>query len=125
MELETYFDHDSDDQIIQKRSENELAHWLSHVNFITYEGDRMAKIASNVLNNTQLRDAFLNTIEESILVTKTLNAYKKAMPNYKECDHLECDMFYINQHEEVRRDYLKLIATYRELKDVFYAQFLN
>jgi len=125
MEIQSYFEHDSDDQIIQKRSENELALWMEHVDYIINESEKLSKIASNTLHNDELKQRFLKFIEDSTEVTKTLNDYKKAMPNYKECDHLECDMFYINTHEKVRQDYIKIIAAYRELKDVFYAQFFN
>lgn len=125
MELQSYFDHDADDQIIQKRSENELALWMNHVDYIINESGKLSKIASNVLHDEELKNKFLRFIEDSAQVTKRLNDYKKAMPNYKECDHLECDMYYINTHEEVRQDYLKIIAAYRALKDVFYAQFFN
>ncbi|RSK40322.1 hypothetical protein [Mangrovimonas spongiae] len=125
MKLETYFDHDSDDQIIQKRSENELTLWVNHVSYIIEESDRLAKIASNLLKESVLRDRFLIMIERAIVVSKVLSNYKKAMPNYKECDHLECDLYYINEHEKVRQEYLKIIKDNRELKEEFYTQLLK
>ena len=125
MRLETYFEHDSDDQILQKRSHDELKLWLQQINYNVEESDRLAKISSNVLKDRALRDAFLEMITYMQDVLKELKAYEKSMPNYKECDHLECDMFYINKHQSIGNKYLNTIKGYQKIKDTFYSQFLH
>jgi len=60
MEIQSYFEHDSDDQIIQKRSENELALWMEHVDYIINESEKLSKIASNTLHNDELKQRFLS-----------------------------------------------------------------
>ncbi|MFD2824708.1 hypothetical protein ACFS5M_13580 [Lacinutrix iliipiscaria] len=125
MELNTYFDHDTDDRIVQKRSAEELGFWISHINYIIEESDRLAKIASNVLKNRAIRDDFLEIIIKNQSVLNEFTAYKNSMVQYKECDHFECDLYYINKHEHIRQLYIKTIVDYRKLKTQLYSEILK
>ena len=125
MELNTFFNHDTDEQIVQKRSAEELNLWMSHINYILNESDRLSKIASNVMKNRDFRDQFLEIIIKNQSVLNALNGYKNTMPQYKECDNFECDLYYINKHEDFRKKYLETVANYRANKNRFYSEILS
>jgi len=125
MELNTFFNHDTDEQIVQKRSAEELNLWMSHINYILNESDRLAKIASNVIKNREFRDQFLELIIKNQSVLNELLSYKNTMVHYKECDDFECDLFYINKHEDFREKYIKAVGNYRSHKDEFYSKMLS
>ncbi|MBU2940370.1 hypothetical protein KO494_12560 [Lacinutrix sp. C3R15] len=125
MELNTFFNHDSDEQIVQKRTAEELRLWMSHISYAIKESDRLAKIASNVIKNRDFRDLFLELIIKNQSVLNTLVNYKSTMVQYKECDNFECDLYYINKHENFRVLYLKTITDFRKQKDKFYSEILK
>ena len=125
MELNTYFDHDTDDQIVQKRSAEELDSWISHISYVIDESDRLAKISSNVLKDRDLRDRFLDFIIKNQSVLNEFTAYKNSMVQYKECDHFECDLYYINKHEHIRQLYIETVVDYRKLKTKIYSEILK
>jgi len=125
MELNTFFNHDTDEQIVQKRTAEELRLWMSHVNYIINESDRLAKIASNVIKNRAFRDQFLELIIKNKSVLNQLISYKSTMVQYKECDNFECDLYYINKHENFRVLYLKTVIDFRKQKDKFYSEILK
>ncbi|MFD2540962.1 hypothetical protein ACFSSB_01410 [Lacinutrix gracilariae] len=125
MELNTFFNHDTDEQIVQKRTAEELRLWMSHINYIINESDRLAKIASNVIKNRAFRDQFLELIIKNKSVLNQLISYKSTMVQYKECDNFECDLYYINKHENFRVLYLKTVIDFRKQKDKFYSEILK
>lgn len=126
MELNTnFFEHDTDGQIMQKRSEKELQFWVQHVNALVNENDRLAKVASNLVKKKDYRDEFLLMISDCNLLLKALHNYQKTMVNYKECDSLNCDLYYINQHEVIRKEYENLVTKNSRLKDRFYLMILD
>lgn len=125
MKLNTFFNHDTDEQIIQKRTSEELNLWVSHINYIINESDKLSKIASNIYKNKQFRDRFLELIIKYQSVLNQLRSYKNTMVNYKECDDFECDLFYINKHEDFRKKYLETVSEYRENKNKLYLKILT
>ncbi len=117
MQSNTYTDYDSETQIIQSRSFRELDVWISHVNYVTEECDKLAKIASNLIKNRNLRDELLLMIKKnSELITQLYNA-RNETEKLNECDDVACDLYYLNEHESTRFLYLEHIKGYRKLKE--------
>lgn len=117
MELNTYTDYDTETQIIQRRSFRELDMWISHVSYITNECDNLAKIASNLIKDKDLRDELLlMLLENSKVLTQLYNA-RNETEKLNECDDVACELFYLNEHESTRSLYLKHIKIYRKLKE--------
>ncbi|GAA3790128.1 hypothetical protein GCM10022271_23100 [Corallibacter vietnamensis] len=122
---DTLFDHDTDEELILKRSIKELELWISEVNYLIEECDKFAKLASNSFKKRELRDRFLEMIDVNYAFRNQLDAYKNEIPKYKECNDLACDLFYINKHESIRNHYHNNLLTYRNLKLLFFNDVLQ
>lgn len=117
MESNMYYENASEIQIIQTRSFKELDIWISHVNYLKEECDRLAKIAAKLIKKSELGDALLLMTQKSTdLITELYNA-RNATENLNECDDVACDLFYLNEHESTRENYIKHIENYRKLKE--------
>ncbi|MBE7628831.1 hypothetical protein [Tenacibaculum piscium] len=125
MESNTYTDYDAETQIIQSRSFRELDMWISHVNYIADEGDRLAKLASNILKNKSLRDELLSIIKNNSELLITLHHTRNETEKLNECDDVACDLFYLNEHEKARSLYAKHIKEYRKRKEEVFLLLLN
>lgn len=117
MQSNTYIDYDSETQIIQSRSFRELDVWISHVKYITDECDKLAKIASNLIRNRNLRDELLVMITKNQDVLNQLYSARNETEKLNECDDVACDLYYLNEHEVTRSLYLEHVKSYRKLKE--------
>ena len=124
MHLITSMPNDADSVIVKKQMQRELQLWIAHLDDVNLEADRLAKIASNKIGDKHLRDEFLNAIDENIMMLNNLYTYRNSLNNFDECDDLECDFHFVQQHENVREKYIEHIKTYRVLKDQIYLQLL-
>ena len=123
--MSTFYSNDTDDQIIQKKLDKEVQMWISHLDYVSIEADRLAKIASNKLQAVALRDRILSTIDSNVNLLNELYNYRNSLENFNECDALECDMFYLGQHDTLCDRYLKHVSEYRILKDEVYLELLT
>ena len=124
MHLITSMPNDTDSDIVKKQMQRELKIWISHLDAVNMEADRLAKIASNKIGDKLLRDDLLNTIDETIMLLNSLYTYRNSLNNFDECDDLECDLHFVQQHENVCEKYIEHIKAYRALKDRIYLQLL-
>ncbi|CAM1335192.1 hypothetical protein [Tenacibaculum aestuariivivum] len=125
MESNIYVDYDAETQIIQSRSFRELDMWISHVNYIADECDRLAKIASNLIKNKVLRDDLLLMMKKNSELLINLHKTRNDTEKLNECDDVACDLFYLNKHEKARSLFSKHINTYRTLKEEVFFNLLN
>jgi hypothetical protein len=125
MELNTYFAHDTDEQIIQTKRLQNLQTWIGHLSYVTNECDWLAKIASNKIKDRVLRDELLEKIEVNSALLNEFYNYKSSIQSFHECDDLDCDLFYINQHDAFYAKYLKHIDDYRQVKNKVYLKILD
>lgn len=124
MELNTFYNHDTDEEIIQVKRTQELDVWISHLNYVSDESDWLAKIASNKLQDKELRDALLEKSEQNTNFLNELYNYKTSIVKYNECDDLECDIYYINLHDTYCSKYVKHLGLYRKIKNEVYLKIL-
>ncbi|MDX1278470.1 hypothetical protein [Oceanihabitans sediminis] len=125
MDSNNFFDHDTDEEIIQKRSAEELALWISDIEFSIDESDKLAQIASKVVKNETFGEKFAEMTAKNKNVLNDFIKYKGTMVNYKECEDFECDLFYINKHEDYRKIYAETVKNFRALKTEFYTEVLK
>ena len=125
MQSNMYYENASEIQIIQSRSFKELDIWISHVNYLTEECDRLAKIAAKLIQKSELGEELLLMIQKSTELLTELHNARNATENLSECDDVACDLFYLNEHESTRELYLKHIESYRKLKEEVLLQLLN
>ena len=125
MELNTFFSHDTDEEIIHAKRLQDLNIWISHLSYATNECDWLTKIASNKIGDKVLRDKLLEKNEVNSALLNELYSYKSSIGRFHECDDLECDLFYINQHDEFYAKYVKHIEEYRAIKSQVYLKILE
>lgn len=124
MELNTFFNHDTDEEIIHVKRTQELDVWISHLNYVSDESDWLAKIASNKLQDRELRDTLLEKSEQNANFLNELYNYRTSIVKYNECDDLECDIYYINLHDTYCSKYVNHLGSYRNIKNEVYLKIL-
>ena len=124
MESSINYGHETDDEIVKRQMHRELHTWITHLDAMNVEADRLAKIASNKIGDKVLRDALLDDINENIDLLNEFYSYRNALNNVRECDELECDAFYLQQHDQVYEKYIDCIKQYRSIKDKVYIKLL-
>ncbi|GGG50504.1 hypothetical protein [Bizionia arctica] len=125
MNSKTFFSHDTDEEIIQTKRLQNLETWIGHLSYVTNECDWLAKIAFNKINDKVLRDELLEKLDSNSALLSEFYNYKSSIQSFHECDDLECDMFYINQHDDFYAKYLKHIHEYRLVKNKVYLKILD
>lgn len=125
MASNTFFSHDTDEEIIQTKRLQDLSIWENHLSYITNECDWLTKIASNKIGDKVLRDRLLEMSEINSALLNQLYIYKGSIGRFNECDDLECDLFYINQHDVFCTKYIKHIEDYRSIKNEVYLKILE
>lgn len=124
MHLITSMPNDTDSDIVKKQMHRELQSWISHFDDINMEADHLAKIASNNIGDKGLRDEMLNAIDDTIFLLNGLYTYRNSLNNFDECDDLECDLHFVQQHENMCDKYTKHVKAFRALKERIYLQLL-
>lgn len=119
------FQNNSDNQIIQQKSLEELTMWISHLNYISEEMDNLIQISSNTLNEIELSEQLSVTVKNNTNVLNQVLSYKKATDNIVECIDLECDLFYHTEYQKIRELYKNHLETYRDLKRKLFSSLLN
>lgn len=118
------YGHETDDEIVKRQMHRELHTWITHLEAMNSEADLLAKITANKINDKNLRDELLDDINENINLLNEFYTYRNVMNNFRECDELECDQFYMLQHDQVFDKYVECVAQYRSVKDKVYQKLL-
>jgi hypothetical protein len=124
MEVFTHYSHETDDQVLHKKRTLEINIWISHLNYITNECDWLAKIASNKIQDKDLRDLLLDKSEKNSSLLNEFYSYRSTLSSFYECDDLDCDLYYINLHDTFCEKYLKHLEDYRLIKDELFLKIL-
>ncbi|MDN3617928.1 hypothetical protein QWY81_00505 [Polaribacter undariae] len=103
----------TENQIIQKRSLNEVKRWMLELNEISqvcndFEmnslgGDHLSKEVSTILENNKM-------------IHNTLLEYKNVLDNPTECIDLACDLFFYKEHKKNRNLFIEHFNDYKKLK---------
>ena len=119
------YDHDSPEAINFKNSSIELEDWLEHLNYIEKEISSLLNLVKldsgdnpdlviRIKNLEQKRETNIDNLRK-------LMKYRNTLPKAAECEDVDCDMFYVNEHMKFRKIYRDHIENYRRVKEEFYA----
>lgn len=108
--------NESESQVLQNRSLEEINMWLDHLNYITEECGYLVKILSNRKNGKDLKGQLLLFIETNTNTNNTFLTYKNTVGEFLECIDLDCDLFYHDKHKKNRDLYRNHLKGYREIK---------
>ncbi|QVY65695.1 hypothetical protein [Polaribacter sp. Q13] len=104
----------SESQIIQNRSINEVKRWMLDLSEISSECN---DLELERLKEMNLRNEFSTIIENNKMIRNTLLEYKNVLNKPTECIDLECDLFFYNEHKKNRNLYIEHLNNYKSLKN--------
>lgn len=125
MDLTANYKNDSDEQIIYKRLLSEINDWEENLNFLEHEAESLARIAVKYLNSSEIENAFEEYKVALHDFQNEINNANNALENINECDSIQCDMYYLNEHKVVEKKYFELIKNFRVLKNNMYIKMIN
>lgn len=118
------YDHDSPEAINFKNSSIELEDWIEHLNYIEKEISNLLKLVKSDSSENQELGIRLKNLEQK-RETNTGNRdelmkYRNSLPKAAECEDVDCDMFYVNEHMRYRKMYRDHLENYRKVKEEFF-----
>ncbi|WP_218598626.1 hypothetical protein [Polaribacter sp. NJDZ03] len=103
----------TENQIIQKRSLNEVNRWMLDLNEISQECNDLER---NSLDGDLLNKEVSTIIESNKRIYRTLLQYKNDLDNPTECIDLACDLFFYKEHKKNRNLFIEHLNDYKNLK---------
>ncbi|PID71324.1 MAG: hypothetical protein CR985_00230 [Flavobacteriales bacterium] len=125
MDLTRNYKNDSDEQIIYKRLVTELKEWQNNLQYWKEEADNLAAISKKYLNDFKVAQSFEKYKTALSNFNSEIHRANNALENINECDSIQCDMYYLNEHSSVEKNYYELIKNFRILKKSLYAKMIN
>jgi len=126
MTSKKYYVNATEEEIIHIKHHQELQVWIEHLKYVNQESDQLLKLDSslNSNENNQLRSALSEKNTSTHLLINELHTYKSTLDNFKECNDLDCDLFYIEKQDELRTKYLHHLRAYRLVKNRMYSKII-
>lgn len=121
MSITRIYDHDSELDMLHKNNLMELENWLHHLASLQTDIAHMLKILGNKYTKTTL--LYQKLLGKKRENTAQLDIYFKYINQLKgsvECEDLQCDRYYVTQHEEFRRHYRYNLEKYFKVKEEFF-----
>ncbi len=119
------YDHDSPEAITFKNSSIELENWIEHLNYIDKEISNLLNLGKPKFSeNPDYQTAILKLQKEkenNAEAIDTFLKYKETLPKAAECEDVDCDMFYVSEHEKFRKSYVEYLKKYREVKEEYFS----
>lgn len=116
--------HDSEIQLTHKINSLELNGWIGSLKLIKKELQHLREIWTGEISRRSNCTEFIDKIErkmtENELVLKALLQYENGRKTVFECDNVQCDMAFINDHEMYRKSYSYHLEKYWKVKEEFY-----
>lgn len=118
------YDHDRPETITFKNNCIELDNWIGHMEYIEKEIANLLNLSKGELLNVLEQQPVLMRLsikkEENQINLNAFRKYKNSLPLATECEDVDCDMFYISEHERYRKVYLYHLEKYRRIKEEYF-----
>jgi len=118
------YDHDTPETITFKNNCIELDNWIGHMEYIEKEIANLLNLSNGELLNILGQQPVLMKLsikkEENRINLNAFRKYKNSLPLATECEDVDCDMFYISEHERYRKVYLYHLEKYRRIKEEYF-----
>lgn len=123
------YNHDSPESIAYKNNYVELENWLDHLNYIGKEITNLVDLGKAQLTTKEESQAvlekFLKEKEVNNLKIIEFQKYQDGLPRAAECEDVECDMFFVSEHEKFRKNYMQHLENYRKVKEEYFRVLLK
>jgi len=121
------YDHDSEVEVAHKINTMELHNWMSHLTYIHKELNNLlefyrSQTVEKRIALENINQAFEIKQVDNEVILRHLHQFKESRSRVAECEDMQCDMSFIQEHEKCRRMYLYHIEKYRKIKDSFFKQ---
>ncbi|HLS11328.1 MAG TPA: hypothetical protein VK050_04155 [Flavobacteriaceae bacterium] len=120
-----FFNHESEGEITNIKDTNELKNWISHLEYIKTELQYLVALIKKQSNNGELIKILEQQQQENNNELSSLYNYAPSISESQECDDVDCDIFFLNKHEEFRNKYLEYLGNYRKIKNKIFEALLN
>ena len=118
------YDHDSPEAIAFKNNSIELENWIEHLTYIEKEINNLLNLGraelSKIFQSQSVLDKLVREKQHTITAIDSLLKYKEGLPKAAECEDVDCDMFYVTEHDRFRKSYLAHLKKYREVKEEYF-----
>ncbi len=118
------YDHDSPEAIAFKNNSIELDNWIEHLNYIEKEIVNLLNLGNSellkVFESKNVIGKLAREKEKNVATIDAFLKYKEGLPKAAECEDVDCDMFYVTEHEKFRKTYLAHLKSYREVKEEYF-----
>lgn len=117
------YDHDSPELIAFKNKSIELENWIEHLNYIDKEITHLLNLSKSEGSKDDSHPVISKLKNEQADTAKVINAflnYRESLPKAAECEDVDCDMFYVGEHEKFRKNYTAHLKKYREVKEEYF-----
>lgn len=121
------FEHDTEVEVAHKINTMELNNWINHLTYVNQELNNLIRFYNSQPINKRLaqedisRNFEIKKVDNDVILNK-LQQFKDSRVVISECDNVNCDMSFIQEHEKCRRMFLYHIDKYRKLKDTFFKE---
>lgn len=118
------YDHDSPEAIAFKNNSIELENWIEHLTYIEKEINNLLNLGraelSKIFHSQSVLDKLVREKQATSTAKDALLKYKEGLPKAAECEDVDCDMFYVTEHDRFRKSYLAHLKKYREVKEEYF-----
>jgi hypothetical protein len=119
------YNHDSPETITFKNNSIELDNWINHLEYIEKEISNLLNLSKAELLNAMDQKPVLMRLsikkEENRNNLNAFRRYKDGLPQAAECEDVDCDMFYVTEHERYRKVYMYHLEKYRRVKEEYFS----
>ncbi|MCF8715722.1 hypothetical protein JM658_12875 [Joostella atrarenae] len=124
MREQLFYNHEDDSFIMKKKDKEEVGNWTDHLEFINSELNYFIKIEEQLIKDINISNALKELRRSNAIVLKDLYRYDVSLGMSIECDTVDCDTFYLGNHEKCRKVYLDFIERVKTFKLTFYSKML-
>lgn len=122
--------HDNDVEVAHKINTMELHNWINHLTYVSKELKNLITFFNSQpteirLEREKVSQRFEMILVDNDVILSQLLSFKNTRTSIIECQDMQCDMSFIQEHEKCRRMYQFHIEKYRKLKDAFFAELQN
>lgn len=118
------YNHDTPEAIAFKNNSIELDNWIEHLNYIEKEIVNLLNLGNSellkVFESKNVIEKLAREKEKNVATIDAFLKYKEGLPKAAECEDVDCDMFYVTEHEKFRKTYLAHLKSYREVKEEYF-----
>lgn len=116
MNLRTFYEHETDHQIMLKKDRRDVRSWSYDLEMISEELRILAAIEQRLLKNPAIANQLQELKRDNMLKMSALTRYEHDMRNALECDSIACDSYYLNTFEKHRKAFREHLLNYREAR---------